>query len=313
MDIQFDVAVFAHSEGRTIRACVEALDRACEGRAARISVLLNGTTDDSIQVLQSLDLSHSVLQVYLIPELDKSNAINQFLYVIRHRSAGVHFFVDGYATVTPGALRALADALAVDKHAYIASGVPLTGRSASAVADEVRQGKGNVRGALFAMRPEFASRIVAERICLPLGLYRGDGLLGAMAKHDLSVPNTPWDVSRVIGVLAGTYTFRPLSPFRWNDIKRQYRRKIRIALGKIQNEMIREIVYQNGFSALPHHSREFVIRWLQKQPRSSLGFLRDGLFTHLAVRQGLAAGSPRALTPELVFQRAPRQGASLRG
>src|SRR4051812_39101348 len=119
MDIQFDVAVFAYNEGRAIRACVEALDRACEGHAARISVLLNGTTDNSIQELQSLDLLHSVLQVYFIPEPDKANAINQFLYSIRDPSAGVHFFVDGYVVVTPGALCAIADALAADKHAYI--------------------------------------------------------------------------------------------------------------------------------------------------------------------------------------------------
>src|SRR3954463_13108411 len=108
MDIQFDIAVFAYNEGRTIRACVEALDRACEGYTARISVLLNGTTDDSLQTLRSLDALHSVLQVYYIPEPDKANAINQFLYSIRDCSADVQFFVDGYVMVPPGALRAIA-------------------------------------------------------------------------------------------------------------------------------------------------------------------------------------------------------------
>jgi hypothetical protein len=268
---------------------------------------LNGTTDNSIQMLQSLDLPRSILRVYLIPEPDKSNAINQFLYSLRDHSANIYFFVDGYVMVTPGALRALADALTEDQHAYIASGVPLVGHSAGAALEDVRQSKGHLRGNLFAMRADFAARIVAEQVRLPVGLYRGDGLLGAMAKHDLSRPKGPWDDGRVIGVPAATFTFRPLSPLRWNDIKRQYRRWIRVALGNIENEMLREIVYQSGFSGLPDNGRELVIRWLHKRPRSWHYYIRDGLFTNLAVRQSLAGPTVRASTPELVFQRTPRQ------
>src|SRR5690242_10357698 len=91
MTFQFDIGVFAVNESRTIRSCVGALDRACEGHTARISVLLNGITDNSTQILKSLKLLHASLEVYLFPEADKATAINEFLYSIRDCAAKVHF------------------------------------------------------------------------------------------------------------------------------------------------------------------------------------------------------------------------------
>ncbi|MGE3784951.1 MAG: glycosyltransferase family A protein [Alphaproteobacteria bacterium] len=311
MTVQFDIAVFAANEGATIQSCIEALDRASGGYTARIAVLLNGTTDNSVQILRSLRVSHAMLQVYFFTVADKSNAINEFIYSLRDRSADIHFFVDGYVTVTAGALRAIAEAMAADKHAYLATGVPLNGRSAKAVADGIRQGTGNVRGNLFAMRPEFASRLVAQRVRLPVGLYRGDGLLEAMAKHDLLRPRkSGWDNKRVAGVWGGTYTLRPLSPFRWRDIRRQYRREVRIALGRIENEVLKELIYEKGFSALPSDSRHLLTEWLERQPRSRLGLVRGGFFANRAVRQGMARPPIRACRPELILQREPSQSSA---
>ncbi len=303
MPVQFDVAVFAANEAKTIKSCVMAIDQACRGYASRISVILNGTTDNSRSVLEAIHTHNACLQVYSIGIADKSNAINDFIYYLRDREASAHFFIDGYVTINSNALRSLADALAADPHAYIASGFPLSGRNAKAIANEIRSGRRGVRGNLFAMRPAFADRIVAAQLRLPIYLYRGDGLLGAMAKHDLDpFINRPWDETRVIEAVDATYTFRPLSPFRWRDVQRQYRRVVRQVYGRIENEAIKEIIYQKGYAALPVNISEATVEWLRRNrppiPRS----LAERFVTRQALKKVLTTPQIKPMQAELIFE-----------
>jgi len=303
MPVQFDIAVFAANEAATIESCVTAIDRACHGHTAQISVLLNGTTDNCISILQTIDIHNVLLRVYSLAVADKSNAINNFLYFVRDRSAIAHFFVDGYVRITHGALQALVDALVANPSAQIASGVPIRGRSAKAIADDVRAGGSEIRGNLFAMRPAFADHFVAEQLRLPRGLYRGDPLLASMAKHDFDALNKPWDNNRVIGVLDATYDVRPLSPFRWQDIRRQYRREINQARGWIENEAIKEIIYRNGYSALPIDSNEMIVTWLQRNRRSLPRSLKAKFFTHQAIKKLSIGPRVEPIQAELIFER----------
>lgn len=281
MTLEFDIAVFALNEARTIKACVAAIDRACLGHDSRISIFFNGTTDRSISILKYFKTKNASLQIYFCPIADKANVINHFLYLFRKPKARVHFFVDGYIVISLGAFEALANALAVHQPAHIASGIPLSGRSRKDIA---RPGESGVRGNLFAMRPAFADRCVAAQVRLPRGLYWGDGLLGAMAKHDLDPLSRQWDDNRVIDVMDATYSFRPLSPFRLQDIQRQYRRQTRRALGRIENEALKAILYRDGFAGLPANSKEMVVNWLQiHQPPFSSSFI-ENFFMRRAIK-----------------------------
>jgi hypothetical protein len=300
--VEFDIAVFSTNEAKTIASCVTAIDRACRGHSSRISVLFNGTTDASISIIRSIKLANACLKMFLCRVEDKANTMNQFLYVLRDPTSLTHFFVDGYVAITPGALEALADALATHPDAYMASGVPLNGRSAKAIVDNVRSGRTGVRGNLFAMRPTFADRIVTAQLRLPRGLYRGDGLLGAMAKHNLDPLSRSWDENRVIDVLDATYSFRPLSPFRWKDIQRQYRREIRQARGRMENEAIKAIVYRDGFSGLPADSDDMLVNWLQRCcPPSSRSF-RERFFINRAAKKVSISRRVASNAKELIFE-----------
>ena len=301
--IKFDIAVFAANEAGSLAPCIRALDRACHGNIGHISVILNGTTDNSIDLLRNLELSHASLDVYFCPLPDKSNAINHFLYSIRDPAAHLHACVDAYVKVHHQALQALADALSTHPHAHIASGVPLTGRSAKAIIESSGAG---VRGNLFAMRPTFVERLVSAGLRLPIGLYRGDGLLGSFAMHDLD-PANPWDTDRVVGVLDAYYSFKPLSVFRWRDIRRQYNRVIRQALGRVEIAAIQRIIYYdgsvgkpNGFSDLPSDGHEMVNEYL----RSNVSFPPRPYrwLARYAIRHGSPTGKP--ITPNLVLSTA---------
>ena len=105
--LDFDIAVFAVNEAATIGACIQSIDRACAGRKAHVSVLLNGTTDNTAASLKALRLSHAGMTVYRFPVADKANAINHFLYQLR-RDARVHIGVDAYTRIGEGSFRAIA-------------------------------------------------------------------------------------------------------------------------------------------------------------------------------------------------------------
>lgn len=304
MPVQFDVAIFAANEAERLKSCVMAIDQACCRYASRISVILNGTTDNSRSILESTHIHNAFLRVYSIKIADKSNAINNFIYNLRDREADAHFFIDGYVMIDRNALRLLVDALAANPHAHIASGFPLSGRSAKAIANEIRTDRRGVRGNLFAMRPAFADHIVAAQVRLPMSLYWGDGLLGSMAKHDLDpVINRPWDETRVIEAIDATYKFRPMSPFRWRDVQRQYRRVVRQVRGRIENAVINEIVYQRGYTALPMNINDATIEWLRRNrppiPRS----LAERAVIRQALKQIVTAPRPTPMHAELIFER----------
>lgn len=280
--LDFDIAVFAVNEAATIGACIASIDRACAGRDGHISVLLNGTTDESVEVLRGLRLNHAAMTVYRFPVADKANAINHFLYELR-RPARVHFGIDAYTTIGASSLQAMADAFEADPHASIASALPVSGRSARVVAAETMKG-GLVNGQCYGMRSDFVSRLIAAGYRLPVQLYRVDGLLGSMAAHDLDALKTTWDSSRLIGVAAAQFALTPLSVFKPRDIRRQFNREIRQARGRMENAAIKELIYAGGYAALPVNANDMIRDWLGSH-RPSARSMRERLFTRLALKQ----------------------------
>jgi hypothetical protein len=301
MQLDFDIAVYAVNEAATIEACITSIDRACAVRHGHIKVLLNGTTDHTVSILDKMRLTHAKLTVYSFPIADKANAINSFLYDLRQADSSAYFGVDAYTKIGFGSLDALMDALAAQPEALIASGVSINGRSARLQAERTIAG-GAVNGQLYAMRPSFVNRIVAARLRLPLELYWGDGLLGSMAAHDLDAVKNPWENRRVIGVSNAPFEITPLSIFRWGDIQRQYKREIRQARGRIQTEAIKSLIYQGGYRALPPNANDMMLEWL-KTNRVRFQSLRNNFFTYVALRQVYATERVRPTAPHLIFSR----------
>ncbi len=280
--LDFDIAVFAVNESATIGACIQSIDRACAGRDTHISVLLNGTTDHSVEVLKTLRLSHAAMTVYRFPVADKANAINHYLYELR-RNARVHIGIDAYTKIGEGSFRAIADAFDADPHALIASALPVSGRSATKVAANTMKG-GLTNGQCYGLRPDFVDRLVEAGYRLPLQLYRVDGLLGSMAAHDLDALNKPWDGARLIGVKGASFALTPLSIFKWRDIRRQYNREIRQARGRMENAAIKVLIYKGGYASLPDNANNMIKDWLKSNQSSTLS-IREEYFKRLAVRR----------------------------
>jgi hypothetical protein len=207
--------------------------------------------------------------------------------------AGLYLFVDGAVTIGRDAIAAMAARLAACPGAVAASGVAGNGRTevrANRVAVETG---GRLRGQFFALRPDFVDRMVEGGIRLPVGLYRGDGLIGSMAAHDLDACGKAWDNGRVIGVADAVFEIDALSVFRARDLRRQFGRKIRQMRGKLENAAIRQIVHSRGYAALPDYADDMIADFLTRYPAPSVP-LPDRPFMALALAQHRGARRPDA-------------------
>lgn len=295
----FDIAVFAANEASTIVECIASLDRACQGRRAHITCLFNGTSDSSLSILKELDFLNADFSAYQFSVADKTNAINHFLYDLR-QDADIYFGLDGYVRINPSGLEAMKDSLFKNPDANAASGIPITGRSLKQLGTKILRG-GVLVGGFYALSSSFVNRIVSHGYKLPRQLYRGDGLLGSMAAHDLDALGLPWENRRIIGVSHAKFSVRPLSPFRVRDLVRQFNREIRQARGMMENEAIKSIIYEGGYGALPDNANQMLRMWLSRneaRPRS----MREVFFTRLALRQLARAADIEPVSPALLYK-----------
>lgn len=299
-DWEWNVAVFSHNEAARIGLCIASIAQAIGNRRALVTVVLNGTTDDSAAIAWQAARAHALpIEIYNIPLADKANAIDQFFYKLRV-PARMYFCVDGYVKIGPRSFEAMAAGLADRPAAVAATGIAINGRTMPISREEILELGGKLQGQLHALRPEFLDRMVAQGISLPIGLYRGDGLLGSMASHDLDAIGTQWDPSRVVGVAEATFEIPTLSPFVPRDLRRQFRRKIRQMRGHLENAAIKTVIYQRGFAALPAYADEMIATYLDQHgvlPTT----LPDRFFMRLALRQHRAAR--RAAAADLAPQR----------
>ncbi len=308
---EWSVAVFAYNEAAFLPKCLMALAKAGQGRAMEVTVLLNGSTDASpARAMAGLRAAGLRGSVYLIPHPDKSNAINQFLHAVRP-DAETYIFVDAYAAVAPDALSLLADALRRAPSAQGAAAVPSTGRSAAKLRVEMEL-HGGLHGSLFALRGSFVARLAERGIRLPVGMYRGDGLIGSFLFHDLDALEGGWSRERVVVEPRATWSAPPLKPWRWQDARRQWRRMVQQGRGRLQWPAVRSAIYdrtrppgEGGFAALPALADRKVLEWLASAPEERRPRWWRDPFATLALRQMRRAPPPpdaASLLPYLLLE-----------
>jgi glycosyltransferase involved in cell wall biosynthesis len=295
------VAVFCHNEAARIGACLKSIAASGRGFRLGVTVIANGTTDDSVPRAQSaVEDANLPAHIYTIAHGDKSNAINHSFYTLRQR-AKLHVFVDAYAIVAPNAFSGFAAMLSSHHEAVAATGIAGNGRTMAAATEETLRDGGRLHGQLHAFRPAFLDRLTEAGLFLPIGLYRGDGLLGSMACHDLDPLDNPWEPSRIKGTVEAVYEIPRLSPFRPADIRRQYRRKLRQMRGLLENAALMSVIYSKGFTGLPQYADEMISDWLAGGGAIETGRL-DSFFKS-AARRRIAAfqrPDPASLEPILV-------------
>ena len=283
MGWDWHVGVFCHNEAARIAACLDSIANAASGKAVITTIVCNGTTDGSAEVArQAAERAGLAYTIVGIAHGDKSNAINQFIYAL-DRPARFVCCVDAFVRVGPRTLQAFEDAYARYPAALILSSLALSGRTEPERTRRILESGGETTGQLYAPRTGFLERIRRAGFRLPVDLYRGDGLLGGMAAHDLDPVANAWDNGRVVGVEDATYAFDPLtlSPA---DLRRQIHRRVRQMRGRLENAGIRSMLANGGFGALPPQA-DGIIAWLLETSGVPPTAWLDRPFMALAIRR----------------------------
>jgi hypothetical protein len=287
----WNVAVFCRDERWSIARCIESIADASRNRRTLITLIVNGSSDDSASLALEAAKRRSIpIAVYTIAYGDKANAINQFFYALRD-PARYYFFIDAYVKIGDIALGTLESCLAARPDAVAATGVAANGRTMVRDTELTLTEGSRLHGQLHALRPDFVDRLVARQLRLPIGLYYGDGLVGSMALHDLDPLRNGWEQWRIAGSPTATYEIPMLSLFRVRDLKRQFQRKVRQMRGRLQNLAIRDIVYEHGYEGLPEYADDMVMAYVARHGRPAVP-IEDRPFQALALRQINTAARP---------------------
>ncbi len=288
--LDWHVAVYCANEGRRLGACLDSLAVALAGRRALVTVVLNGSDDDSLEVARAASPAGLPIEIVEIPFRDKSNAINQFIYKLRV-PARVYAGVDGNAVIGASTFHAMEERLRSAPHAMAVTGVAANGRTMRKMGAQALRTGGVLHGQLHALRPEFLDQMTARGLRLPVGLYRGDGLLGSMAAHDFAPLSTPWDDSRVAAETRATFTLPSLSLLNRSDVDRLFRRRVRQMQGVMENKAIAAVIYRSGYEALPEHVTDLIRAYLEVHGAPQVSLL-EAPFQRLALTQLEKAGYP---------------------
>lgn len=252
------VAIFAHNEERRIARCINSLPLG--SHAFEYHLLVNGTTDRTITIAKRHISIDESFRIHELASGGKARTWNYFLDSIYDVSSPACLFVDGDSELEPGALEAMATALAANPHANGVNAMPVTGRNQTAYRATMLEEHG-MFGALYGLSGGFLSRLKASRIRLPADLIGEDGLIAALAKTDLG-PESAWDDQRIANCELARFRFEEADwrvPTTW---ALQYRRMINYSVRRYQNMIISQIMRGPGPSALPATMREtYAAHW----------------------------------------------------
>ncbi len=275
---EWSVALFsAREDSETLRASVMAAVTAAGNRRAVVDVLINGNgrlaaAMAGVTTAWTAGTSTSV-RIWNIALSDKANAWNQYIERIWPGSR-VAFFVDGYARVAPDAFDRLSARLEAAPPALAAAAVPSIGRSAGESRARMLKAS-QLHGSLYALRGSTVERLRARGVKMPLGMYRVDAWLSSALNFNFDPGASAWREDRITVVSDATWTRRPGSLWRPEDVIGHVRRACYQAMGRFEEHALRDYLVVRGESAtrLPLEPTELIRSWARRYPWRALALL----------------------------------------
>ena len=255
-----------------------------------VDVMVNGNrvlADTVARSVQQGELSNSPVgvRIWYIHVGDKANALNQYLHEVLPESE-VTFFLDGYVRVMPDALELLSERLALTPGAMAAGAIPKARKPAKLHRQNTVK-DGAVHGNLFAVRSEVCRRLRERGFRVPLGTYWTDGLMGAVFCFGLDPAKNSWEPARIAAEPRATWEYDRAAWWRLNDLRSHFKRLLRQAQGRLENQAIRKhmAVQRRTAESLPQTSAELVDRWITEFPAEAMKFLLRSPISLLGLRK----------------------------
>lgn len=278
------VAIFASRESAdTLVRSVQAAVIACGTAHSNVDILVNGNTALAEQMHDLLGALGKVpvtcrIRLWSILFGDKAHAWNQFMHQISCESE-LTFFVDGYVQVRPDSFSSIAAGLKMNPNAIAATGVPTVGRTATALRQQMIEG-GGLHGNLYAVRSSTMEMLKNRKVTLPLGLYRNDGLLGAMFNYNLNPAEYDWNPKRILVQPESSWDLQEQQKTLLKTAKGKFDRLLRQNQGILENLAVREHFSLNKLrpERLPLRNDMLINSWVARHAKhANFIFLRHPL------------------------------------
>ena len=301
----WSVAIFTSREDAgvlraTLQAVLAAVAPNASDQPCTVDLLVDGnaTTADAIAAWEPAGAlaARATVRLWLLPWGDKACAWNRYVHELAPVDA-VAFFVDGYVRPAPDALQRLAAALRRTPRAWAATGVPTVGPSAAAQRARLLA-DGGLHGNLYALSPDAMRLLRARDFRLPLGLYRNDSLIGAVACFAGDPAHQRWDPTRIAVVADATWTNDQLPTISVARLRAYLKRRMRQAQGLLENAAVRRhlAVEQRPPEQLPR-TVEALVATADDEATRGRGPIERLLVGAARRRLATSAGHPRATLP----------------
>ncbi|MDJ0859776.1 MAG: glycosyltransferase [Dinoroseobacter sp.] len=243
------VAVFAHNEAHSIAASIRAVQDAGLGPDDMVYVLINGTTDNTENIVRSLAQQDPRIRPVVIALGDKANAWSFYVNHLAPEAAGLHVFIDGDVRVSKGSFDEIRASLAVHPEALAASTIPQGGRTAEAWARRILAHHG-MPGNFYALRGQTLASIKAHSINMPVGLIGDDPFLRWLLLSGLE-PGADPNLEHIRPVPTAFFTYQSIPVTNWNGLRALWARQMRYQLRDLQMNLLRFHLTTYGLSAMP--------------------------------------------------------------
>ena len=309
------LVIFANRESlhqlRQTLAAAQTSASAC----AVIHVLVNGnpTLANAIaaELAQRQDSKASTglapaVKVWSIPLGDKANAWNQYIHQI-WAGETLAFFIDGYVRLNPDAVGLLGSAVQANAQALGGTGVPTMGRSAKALRENMIINTG-FHGNFCCIKGDTLGQMRDEKIRLPVGLYRTDGLMGALLCFGLDPGRHAWEDFRIHVHPTASWQIDPARWWRPQDVLAHLKRTFRQTRGKLENAAFADHLANRRCApaALPDTAQAMVLEWVSRCPEDVARLAQGSWLMKPALAALRSASLPPAasLAPMLVWPHA---------
>ena len=267
----WSIAIIASRESPEILGgTLDAVIAAAAGRDAVVDVIVNGNrplADAMAGKLASLTAPDGVLvRAWFVPFGDKAHAWNVFVHEI-YQPGRLAFFLDGYVLPRPHALALLQSTVEQDAAIVAVSGVPESGRTATTVSAELVATQG-LHGNLHAIAADALALLRSKQFKLPLGLYRVDGMVGAVLRYRCEPASHDWNSGKIVVEPRVRWLVAEPSALNWAGVRGAFKRRLRQAQGELENRAMRAHMTTRRLpaNAMEETAAAFVQRWIRENP-----------------------------------------------
>ncbi|MEO0892917.1 MAG: glycosyltransferase family 2 protein [Pseudomonadota bacterium] len=261
------IVVMAHNEETSISRNLQAiLAQDGFGPDDRITVLENGSTDRTGEIVESIAETHPCVSLCSIALGDKANAWSFYTFNISVSiEAEAHVFVDGDVVMRPGSLKAVRKALTDYPDALAVSGLPYGGRTADTWRARVLREHG-LPGNFYVLRGSTLEKMRSENWCLPVGYMGDDTFLQWILKRQLNASAEP-NKFAIRPVPDAGFDYESIPNRTLSGLWMLYRRQRAYAMRDIQSKLLSDHVLASSQNRPP---RDITALYANAKPWTAL-------------------------------------------